>query len=408
MSSARVLVRWQKAGKVGLANCIGLRLLRQNCNAIDVLVVSVHRLDPRSGLPRPWGTMKNQVAGNIVSFGPFRLVASERLLTKNDETVPLGGRALDILITLTEQAGSVVSTEELISSVWPDVTVEEVNVRVHVANLRKALGDGRDGARYIINVPGRGYCFVAPVHTSALRYSPSTTTTVAQGANTLPPSLQRMLGREDLVKALARKVATHRIVSIVGPGGMGKTTVAIAVAHLLADDFEDGVFFIDLSPLQDPSLVIPTVAAAVGCLDQTQDSLTRLSTYLAEKRLLLVLDCCEHVIDPVATLADRLFIQGPSVHIAATSREALRVEGENIHLLLPLDSPPSGVELTAAGALETPAAQLFMDRAQAGGYRYELSDDAAPAVAEYAAFSTGSLLRSNWWPAGPAPMASRD
>src|SRR6202166_685314 len=106
---------------------------------------------------------------DVLSFGPFSLFAAERLLKKADEPIPLGGRALDILIALAERAGEVVSHEELISTVWPDVTVEYANLRVHIAALRKALGDGRDGARYVSNVTGRGYCFVAPVTRSSAK-----------------------------------------------------------------------------------------------------------------------------------------------------------------------------------------------------------------------------------------------
>ena len=106
---------------------------------------------------------RNPQPKDVLSFGPFSLFAAERLLKKADEPIPLGGRALDILIALVERAGEVVTHKELISTVWPDVTVEEANLRFQMAALRKALGDGRDGARYVSNVAGRGYCFVAPV-----------------------------------------------------------------------------------------------------------------------------------------------------------------------------------------------------------------------------------------------------
>src|SRR5262245_27071718 len=98
-----------------------------------------------------------------VSFGPFRLIAAERLLENDGTPVQVGGRALDILVVLVERAGEVVSKKELMARVWPDVTVDESSLRVHVAGLRKALGDGQAGARYVANVPGRGYCFVAPI-----------------------------------------------------------------------------------------------------------------------------------------------------------------------------------------------------------------------------------------------------
>src|SRR6266481_8948507 len=113
------------------------------------------------------GDSDNLRTNDVASFGPFRLYMAERLLEKANEPLELGSRALDILITLVERAGEVVTHKELISRVWPDVIVEQANLRFHIAGLRKALGDGRDGARYITNVTGRGYCFVAPVQRSA-------------------------------------------------------------------------------------------------------------------------------------------------------------------------------------------------------------------------------------------------
>ncbi|WP_027554406.1 winged helix-turn-helix domain-containing protein [Bradyrhizobium sp. Cp5.3] len=323
----------------------------------------------------------NQHAADIFSFGPFRLIAAERLLKKAGEPVQLGGRALDILITLIDRAGDVVSREELMSRVWPDVTVEEANLRVHIANLRKALGDGRDGARYIANVPGRGYCFVAPVQPWAQGGVSSAAVVRLVRTQMLPARLERMIGRDETVKTVFAEVASRRFVSIVGPGGVGKTTVALAVAHAMASDFGDAVCFVDLSALHDGTLVVPAVASSVGCISQTQDSLPRLSAFLADKRILLILDSCEHVMEPVALMTERLFREGAFVHIIATTREALRVEGENIHMLQPLDSPRSEVGLTVVEALASPAVQLFMDRAAAGGYRRDLSDEEAPIVA---------------------------
>jgi predicted ATPase/DNA-binding winged helix-turn-helix (wHTH) protein len=324
----------------------------------------------------------NPVAHDILSFGPFHLIAAERLLKKAGEPVHLGGRALDILITLVERAGEVVSRKELISRVWSDVTVEEANLRVHIASLRKALGDGRDGARYIANVPGRGYSFVAPVQRSA-QIGPITGVSVRPVKfQTLPARLQRMVGRDEIIKALCSEVSSRRFVSVVGTGGVGKTTVAVAVAHGMATDFGNAVCFVDLAALRDGALVVPAVASAVGCLGQTQDSLPRLLAFLADKRILLVLDSCEHVVESVAVLTEHLFREGPRVHIVATTREALRVEGENIYLLQPLDRPRSETRPTAAEALTSPAVQLFMDRAAAGGYWHDLTDQEAPLVAD--------------------------
>src|SRR5579863_5961711 len=138
----------------------------------------------------------------FASFGPFRLFTTERQLKKGDEPLQLGGRALDTLITLVERAGEVVTQRELISRVWPDVTVEEGNLRVHIASLRKTLGEGREGARYIVTVPGRGYSFVAPV-TLSIPQSSTPQPLAPSGAPIsdrrpkLPPKLTRMIGRDD-------------------------------------------------------------------------------------------------------------------------------------------------------------------------------------------------------------------
>jgi DNA-binding winged helix-turn-helix (wHTH) protein len=135
-------------------------------------------------------------------FGPFRLIVSERLLVKENEPVALGSRALDVLIALVERAGDVVSHKELVKRAWPDVIVEETNLRVHIAGLRRALGDGRDGARYVTNVAGRGYCFVAPVQRPAQSGLSTSASAGRVKIETLPARLQRMVGRDETVEAL--------------------------------------------------------------------------------------------------------------------------------------------------------------------------------------------------------------
>jgi predicted ATPase/DNA-binding winged helix-turn-helix (wHTH) protein len=340
----------------------------------------------------------------LASFGPFRLFAAERQLKKGDEAVPLGGRALDTLIALVERAGEVVTQRDLISRVWPDVTVEEANLRVNVASLRKALGDGREGARYIVTVPGRGYSFVAPVTLSTPQSSQPREGAVPDRLQGLPPQLARMIGRADIIRALSAQLMIWRFVTIVGPGGIGKTTVAISVAHALLDGFNGAVSFVDLAALTDAKLVPTTVARGLGLIVQTQDPLRSLPTFIGDKKILLVLDNCEHVIDSAAALAERVVGEAPQAHVLTTSREALRVEGEHVHLLYALDCPPNNPGLTAQEALAYPAVQLFMERAAAGGFREALSDidasvvatvcrrlDGIPLAIELAASRTGSL-----------------
>ncbi|HTC04006.1 MAG TPA: winged helix-turn-helix domain-containing protein [Xanthobacteraceae bacterium] len=316
----------------------------------------------------------------VVSFGPFRLSMGERQLKKDDEPLQLGGRALDTLIALVDRAGEVVTQKELIARVWPDVTVEEANLRVHIANLRKALGDGHEDARYIVTVPGRGYCFVAPVTAAAPQSSPPTEATVSDWLHRLPPRLTRMIGRDDTIRVLSAQLMTYRFVSIVGAGGVGKTTVAVSVAHALLDGFNGAIFFVDLAALTDAKLVPTTVASALGFMMQTKDPLRSLPAFIGDRKILLVLDNCEHVIDSAATLAERIVGETPQTHVLTTSREALRVEGERVHLLYALDCPPEEVSLTSAEALNYPAAQLFMERAVASGYGGVLNDIEAPIV----------------------------
>lgn len=317
-----------------------------------------------------------------VSFGPFFLSPAARRLTRDQKPVPVGARAFDILVALIERAGEVVSQRDLIARVWPNLMVEGANLRVHVAGLRRALEDGRQGIRYIVNVPGRGYSFVAPVARSGLPGEPLAGGLTAVGpAPKLPARLASMVGREDTVRMLSEQLRSHRLVSIVGPGGMGKTTVAVSVAHAMADEFRAPVFFVDLGTVTAAELVPAAVASALGIMLQGQELVLSLLAFIREGKKLLVLDNCEHVIDAAASLAERLIAEAPQLHLLATSREALRAEGEHVHPLYALHCPPEYAELTAAEALRYPAARLFMQRAVAAGLGSDLTDADAPSVA---------------------------
>jgi predicted ATPase/DNA-binding winged helix-turn-helix (wHTH) protein len=326
-------------------------------------------------------------AGDFISFGPYRLIPAKRTLLKGGEAVDIGSRALDVLIALVESAGEVVGQRELMARAWPNAVVGDGSLRVTIAGLRKVLGDGQDGMRYIANVTGRGYCFVAHVDRSKAQPLASTPPPPLISEphpvlkHKLPARLARMVGRDDAVETLSMLLASRRFVSVVGPGGMGKTTVAISIAHALLDEFGGAVYFVDLGAVTDATLVPSAVAVVLGVFGQTQDPLPGLLAFLAGRRLLLVLDNCEHVIDAAASLTERLHRKVPQLHILTTSRESLRVEGEHVHFLVPLDYPTAREDLTAAEALATPAVQLFMERAFAGGYNLDLTDADAPTVA---------------------------
>ena len=192
-------------------------------------------------------------------FGSFRLIPAQRLLLDDGKLLRLGTRALDILITLVEGAGETINKDRLIARAWPDTVVDEGALRVHIAALRKALGDGRVGRRYITNNPGRGYTFVAPV-TRGHQHSVPATPDGGAAAHNLPVPLTRIVGRDDIIAALAAQLARSRLLTIVGPGGIGKTTVAVAVAEAVTSGYADGVWFVGIAPLPDPELVPSAVS----------------------------------------------------------------------------------------------------------------------------------------------------
>jgi predicted ATPase/DNA-binding winged helix-turn-helix (wHTH) protein len=320
----------------------------------------------------------------VLEFAPFRLLPGRRVLLEGEKAVRLGSRALEILIVLAEHPGALVSKDELIARVWPDTVVEEGNLRVHVAALRKVLGDGRDGKRFVVNVPGRGYSFVAPVQSqSELRGpAPPDAAPAPEPGHNLPAPLTRMIGRGDTVAATAAQLAQRRFVTIVGPGGIGKTTVALAVADSTVGSYEQGARFVDFSALAEQSQAPRALAAALGLMVASGDSLPALSAFLRDMRVLLVLDGCELVITAAAALAEHVLRAGPGVHVLATSREPLRAEGEQVQRLAPLAVPASSIGLTAAEAMSFPAVQLFVERAAANLDAFQMSDAEAPTVAE--------------------------
>jgi len=319
----------------------------------------------------------------IFLFGPFRLSMGGRRLEKDGRPLTIGGRAFDVLVVLLENAGRVVSKRDLLARVWADVIVDEGSLRFHVSELRKVLGDGQSEESYVSNVPGRGYCFVAPVSREA---APAPTVNLiaakTQKSHNLPVQLGRMVGREEEVHAICAQLANRRFVTIVGPGGIGKTTVAIAIGHKQLDTFAGAIHFVDLAQLNDPALVSVALATAFGLSVHSEDPLPGLVSFLRDQRCLVILDSSEHLIDAVASIAERIFSEARDIHILATSREPLQAEGENVYRLHPLDSPIDGTGLSAKQAMQFPAVQMFVERVSASMNQFELTDGNAPAVAE--------------------------
>jgi predicted ATPase/DNA-binding winged helix-turn-helix (wHTH) protein len=327
--------------------------------------------------------VKNMAGDSVhrdLKFGPFELSVSERVLRRDGEVLPLGGRALDVLIYLAECSGEVIAKKELIDRVWPDVTVGEGSLRVHVAAIRKALGDGQSGNRYIANIKGRGYAFVGTV--VPLDGGTESRNAKFRHQGRLPVRPLMMIGRETVVSEVSDKLREERFVSLLGPGGVGKTTIALAVGRAAAEEFGGKVYFVDLASLADPRHVAGAVATSLGVALKSKDPDLELVDLVRSRKLLIILDSCEHVIEAVASLAERLYRQTEEIHVLITSRELLKVEGEHCCRVLPLDFPPDGSEQTANAVLRYPAVQLFVRRVAARAGIFVLTDEEAPFVAE--------------------------
>jgi predicted ATPase/DNA-binding winged helix-turn-helix (wHTH) protein len=320
-------------------------------------------------------------ANDIVSFGPFRLYPARRLLERNGVPVGLSSRALDILIALVTRPGEVISKKELELTVWAGLTVEDSGLRVHVAGLRKVLCDGRDGIRYVANVPSRGYCFVAPVTYGQISKADRREPGLHASFHNLPTRISTVIGRTSAIGEISRRLLEQRIVTVVGMGGIGKTTVAVAAAQEVAPHFGN-VFYVDLAPLGDGRLVPSTLASVLGLIIQSNDPMPALVNFLRGKNGLVVFDNCEHVIETVASLIEGIIQGVTGVHILATSREPLRTRGESVIRLPSLDCPLASPNLTSAEAMAFPAVQLFVERAHESSNSFNFEDAIAPAIAE--------------------------
>jgi predicted ATPase/DNA-binding winged helix-turn-helix (wHTH) protein len=323
------------------------------------------------------------VSSGTFSFGSFRLMPTQRVLLDNGKRLRLGSRALDILVALVEQAGKTVRKDELIARVWPNSITDEATLRVHIAALRKTLGDDRSGNRFIVNDTGRGYVFVAP----AIREDadePEDLPAQAVHGNGIPAGLTRIIGREDVIAALASKLLRHRLVAIIGPGGIGKTTVAVAVVEAARVSYPDGVWFAELAAVQNPDLVSSALGSVLGLtLRRGADPVSGLVAWLRDKHALVVFDNCEHLVSAVTSLAEEIVKSTRNVSVLVTSREPLRAEGELRHRLRPLELPPHSTQLTASDALRYSAVQLFSERAAlAGGDQFVIDDRDVSAVVE--------------------------
>ena len=297
---------------------------------------------------------------DLVRFGRFELRPGQRLLLADGAPLPVGARAFDLLLVLVAERERVVAQEELLARVWPGLVVEENNLRQHVSNLRKLLG-----SHALTTIPGRGYRFTLLLDESLGEPTspPPSTPTSHRG---VPANKPTLIGREEDLSAVLTLLADTHLLTLVGAGGVGKTRLALEVADNAGADFADGVCFIELAQVSDPSLLVRTVAGAFDVHEEaTRPLLNTLLDVLRRRRVLLILDNCEHLIERCATFAEQVLHHSRGTRMLATSREALSVPGEVAWRLPSLRTARPDAMGTVDEFLAFPASRLFVERAKA-------------------------------------------
>lgn len=321
-------------------------------------------------------------ASQTYRIGDFVLVLPQLQLRLGEVPIKLGGRALNLLAALAEAKGELVPRDVLLARVWPNQVIDESAIRVHLSAARKALSKGNSQDNIIVNEAGRGYRLLLPVALIEEQKAVATAAVTPDGTRcAVPGRVSSIVGRDDAIAAIAANLVDQRFITLTGPGGIGKTTLAIAVARKLFAERHFNAHFVDLAPISDADLVPGTVAAALGLPAGAQDLSSRIVSHLMEQPNLLILDNCEQVVDAVALLAEVLVEGVPDLMLLVTSREPLRAQGEWVHRLPALRAPAESESFDLEQLGEYPAVVLFVERALAVNAGFILTKENAPAVA---------------------------
>ena len=314
-------------------------------------------------------------------FGRFQLDPVRRVLRVDGTPARLGARAIDVLLVLVRQRDRIVSKDQLLDLVWPGLVVEENNLQVQVSALRKLLGP-----QTIATIPGRGYQFIADLDragSTAPSPLPDGAATVPAARGALPANLPPLIGRDADLAETSALLAAHALVTLTGPGGIGKTRLALAVADAAQANYADGVHLVELAAVTDPARVPAAVASALGIdIPTGQSPALTIAGALREQVALLLLDNCEHVLDEVAALVEVILRRASCVHLLATSQAPLRVAGEQVVRLGPLALPPAAATADVDDAQRYGALELFAVRARAAQRGFALKPDTLAAAVE--------------------------
>ena len=314
------------------------------------------------------------------AFGRHSIDRNSRQLFVDGTPAKLGARAFDVLVALMDRRDRTVTKNELLEVVWPGLVVEENNLQVHIWTLRKLLGP-----QAISTIPGRGYRFTASLSedvdatrsagNTAIAAAPSSSAQFSPIAD-VPATL---FGRENDLQALPQAVLSQRLVTVVGSGGIGKTSLAKAAADQLRPAFTDGIWLVDLSTLHDSEQLALVIARVLNITLGAGASAEVLAKRVQNQRLLIVLDNCEHLLLPVARLATQLLAAAPQLHLLATSQEPLKLPGEHLYRVAALALP---AEATLNSARLTGAVRLFEERARQADLRFALTEGNIEAVVD--------------------------
>jgi len=306
-------------------------------------------------------------------FGNVEIRPAERQLLVEGRPAAVGARAFDVLMALIDRRDRVVTKDELFELVWPGLVVEENNLHVQVSTLRKILG-----ARSVATVPGRGFRFTLPVNQAE---APSVA--LPPRTHNLPAQLNTFIGRQRELAELKELLAASRLVTLTSVGGTGKTRLSLQLATEIAADYPDGVWFVELAPLAGAWRVPQAVASVLGVKEEAgRPVLEALVKHVQDRRMLVILDNCEHVVHACAELANQLLKAGPNVKVLASSREHLHVAGEK-HYPVPALAVPDAKKASEVEALaKYDAVRLFVERATAVQPAFALTPRNAAAVAD--------------------------
>jgi predicted ATPase/DNA-binding winged helix-turn-helix (wHTH) protein len=311
-------------------------------------------------------------------IGPFRLDPEAGVLTRDGAPTALGARAVAVLKTLVEHPNKFLSKARILDAAWPNLVVSESNLSVQIAAIRRVLSSA-DGGRWIETLPRRGYRFAGPLTTRP--HTPTSVETGGSPRSNIPGQLTSFIGRDRDLAEIKRLLPGRRLITLVGIGGIGKTRLALQVAGEVMDAYTDGVWLAEFGSINDPSLVPAAAAQALGVHERTGTPLTHtLCAHLKSRKLLLILDNCEHLLDACATLVEAILRGTSQATIIATSREPLHVAGEQTYSLPTLSLPDVTASLEIVATSD--AVQLFVERVQQQRLGFRMTPDQYSAVAE--------------------------